>query len=218
MKLVFYSGGYSEENWALDEEMLSICLSTNPVFTYIPSLSDEDDEDYAEFTARFSGHGVRKFQYLPVDMKGEFDYIKLMRSDLVFLAGGNTFYFSKSLRAKGLFSFLRSFISQGGVLAGESAGAIIMSPRIDAASYPTFDCDENEVGLENWNGLKLVKFDFFPHFSNTKRYIHELNIRSKYSHDPIYACSDGSGIIIDGPRRVFHGECWGFFRGKKFKL
>ena len=62
---------------------------------------------------------------------------ELLKSDLIFLGGGNTFYFLKHLKSTGLIDELKTFAANGGVLCGLSAGAIIMTPHVHTASFPT---------------------------------------------------------------------------------
>ena len=83
-----------------------------------------------------------------------------MDSDLVYLDGGNTYYFLWHLKKTGLFRLLQDYVSEGGVLAGCSAGGIIMTPDIRTAGFPNFDKDDNYVGLRDTEGLGVVGFEF----------------------------------------------------------
>ena len=58
------------------------------------------------------------------------DLHKALGSDVIYLAGGNTFYFLRNLRKSGLIPQLKKFVEQGGVLVGLSASAIIFTPNI----------------------------------------------------------------------------------------
>ena len=95
---------------------------------------------------------------------------RLHRSDIVYLAGGNTYYFLDHLRRSGLLDELALFARRGGVVAGLSAGALILTPHIGLAGYPAFDRDENTVGLgrSGCRGLGLVGFEFFPHYRRSR--------------------------------------------------
>ena len=86
----------------------------------------------------------------------------LLASDVIYLSGGNTYYFLHHLRRSGPIPVLREFVARGGVLAGLSAGAILMTPHIGLAGYPSFDRDENDVGLRNEASLALVDFALPP--------------------------------------------------------
>ena len=113
---------------------------------------------------------------------------------------------------------LKKFVDRGGVLGGLSAGAIMMTPSIATASFPDFDRDENDVGIRNLNALNLMPFEFFPHYLNSRKYIEELNEHSILSSIPLYACPDGSGIIVENHQLRFVGRTWCFHNGQRFKL
>lgn len=219
MKAVLYSGGDHDDNYLLDEEVLRLIGRSRPCFTFIPSCIDDAEEDFEYFLSHFRPCGVYDFVMFPIDSLFTNDQLdRALRSDFVFLDGGNTFYFLKHLRKSGMISHLRKYLLSGGVLGGLSAGAIIMTPNINTARFPYFDCDINDVNIKNYRGMNLFNFEFFPHYSNSRRYIHELDNYSKNLSYPVYACPDGSGVVISDKGVNHIGPQWGFMRGKKFKI
>ncbi len=141
-----------------------------------------------------------------------------MRSDVIHLAGGNTFYFLNNLRKAKLLSELRKYAEKGGILTGLSAGAILMTENIDMAAYPEFDRDENVVNLKNLSALHLLNFAFFPHFKNSARYDAVFRRYSRVKKKVIYACPDGAGIVVNDDKISFVGPCYGFAGGQKFSV
>ncbi len=93
-----------------------------------------------------------------------------------------------------------------------------MTSDIFMASYPAFDCDENEVALKNWNALKLADFDFFPHYQHTERYRRAFLKYSKTSKRPLIASTDSSGVIMEGKSLQFIGENTLYYEGKTLSL
>lgn len=216
MKLVFYSGGHEEDNIVLDLELLNLVGKEDPLVTFIPSCSYESELYFKEFIEQYHRIGIQRFMLFPVDIP--FDDIMLneiLKSDIIHLGGGNTFYFIKHLKKSGMFQKLKQFVKDGGILTGLSAGAIIMSPRIDTASFPSFDRDENDDNVKNFKAMNLVSFEFFPHYKNSKRYENELLNYSKKRSIPLYACPDGSGIVVDQNNVTFLGKTYCFHQGKK---
>jgi dipeptidase E len=122
------------------------------------------------------------------------------------------------LRKAKLLKDLRTFVKQGGVLTGLSAGAILMTENIDMAGYPDFDRDENTVNLSNLSSLNLVDFAFFPHFKNSARYDVVFKRYSKLKQKIVYACPDGAGIVLNDDELRFIGKCYAFSDGHKFSL
>ncbi len=219
MKLFLYSGGALLDNSILNQEIISNCKSKDIQITYIPASSFGHLGDYRSFIYYFKKLGVKKFIFFPVENKvSPILTEQAFESDVIFLSGGNTFSFLNSLRQQNMITKLKKFVEDGGILAGLSAGAILMTPNIKTASYPDFDRDDNYIGLKKLSALKLVSFEFFPHYKNSKRYDDVLRKKTKEFKHPLYASPDGSGIIVDGKNLRFIGKTYGFLQGKKVRL
>ena len=93
-----------------------------------------------------------------------------------------------------------------------------MTENIETAGYPEFDRDENEVGLKNLSSLNLVDFLFFPHFRNSSRYDSAFKRFSKSKKKNIYACPDGSGVVVNGDEIRFLGRVFAFSQGCKITI
>ncbi len=219
MKLVFYGGGDGAENKGLDRALIKLSQTKKPRITYIPSCSYDHDTDFIDFIKQYKKYDVNKFVYFPVDIDVDTVLTKeAFKSDIIHLSGGNTYYFLKHLRQSSLMPELKKFVKRGGILTGLSAGAILMTPNIGTAGFPSFDRDDNEEKIKNFASMALVPFEFFPHYCNSARYDKELISHSKKTKNPIYACPDGSGIIVTNEILSFVGRAYCFFRGKKISI
>lgn len=217
MKLVLYSGGFDHENKRLDEVLFKLCDKKKPKITFIPSSSHDAEADYAYFVNQYRKFKVGKILYFPIDTTiSEILKSEILKSDIIHLSGGNTFYFLKYLRKSKLLSDLKQFVKNGGILTGLSAGAILMTPTIEMAEVPYFDRDDNDEGVTNYKALELVDFHFFPHYKNSKRYDDELKKFSTSKRVPLYAAKDGSGIVVDNDSLKFIGKIYCFYKGHKF--
>lgn len=217
MNLVLYSGGDEKENLSLDRAFLELVGKKNPVITFIPSSSYLSEQEFKSFVRHYSKYKITRFIHFPVDVP--FDktlFQEVMRSDVIHMGGGNTFYFLNSLRKAGLLKQLKTFAEKGGVLTGLSAGAIMMTENIEMAGYPEFDRDENVVNIKNLSALNLVDFYFFPHFRNSARYDAVFKRFTRNKDKIIYACPDGAGIVVKGNELRFVGKCFAFSQGHKF--
>lgn len=219
MKLVLYSGGSEEENHFLNSRAIELTKVKSPKLTLIPSSSFDAEDDFKFFVDEFSKFGVHRFMLFCVDIPYTKTLLnEMLQSDLIFLGGGNTFYFLKHLKKAGMFAHFEQFLNRGGVLCGLSAGAIVLTPHVHTATFPHFDRDENPWDMKNLSAMRLVSFEFFPHYKNSKRYDAELLHHSKKSKYPLYACPDGGGIIIEGEQISFSGKSHQFYQGKKLTL
>lgn len=219
MKFVFYGGHHEKKNRDLHIETIGLTAIRSPRIAFIPASSFGGDLDFQDFVAEFYPLGIRKFLYFPVDIPSDFVLRKeVFKADVIHLGGGNTYEFLRDLRKRDLLGDLKRFVERGGVLTGLSAGGIIMTPTIKTAGFPSFDKDDNDIGLKNLKSLNLVKFEFFPHYRNSKRYDSEILRYSKKTNHPIYACPDGSGIVVEPCALKFVGRCFVFEKGQKFTV
>jgi dipeptidase E len=196
--------------------------------TYVPSAAEGARPFFRRFERRYRAFGGTDFRCVPVDLPALATDARARRqaareildSDVVYLAGGNTFYFLFHLRRSGLLAVLRRFARRGGVVAGLSAGAHLLTPHIALAGHPPFDRDENDVGLprRHFGAIGIVSFEFFPHYRHSTRYRAALAAYSRHSGRALYACRDGSGVVVEGDRFTAHGDVWLFERGIQHRI
>lgn len=219
MKLALYSGGSGQENRNLVKETLSLLEGVeDPVVVFVPSDSEDSEEDFLVFRRKFARTRIKKFRCVAIDRNlSARSQQALFSADAIFLGGGNTFYFLKHVRQRRLLNRFKRFVANGGVLMGLSAGSILMTPSIMTAAVPSLDRDENEVGLRSLSALGLVPFEFSPHYEACRSVDQELLEYSQELEYPIYACADGEGIIVDRGRIRFIGRVNVFHRGRKFR-
>ncbi len=214
---LYSSGGILNED--IDIAMMRFFHEDNPKLTFVPSSFDTSHYYFDEFVDRFERFGFQNFTLFHLDQHhSSKDLDRLMKSDMIYLSGGNTFYFLAVCRKTGFFDFLRNFVKKGGILAGHSAGAILQTPTITTASYPEDDRDENEVGIRDLTASGLVGFEFFPHYDHGPYYQEVLRGASLETPHVIYGVSDGGAICINGTSTSFFGEIWAFYQGESFQI
>ena len=221
MKLVLYSGGYWRENIQVDNELFrQFRGKSNLLATFIPAESYHGHADFRSFVRYFSKRGISRFLYCPIDRKLDNVLLsEVLKSDFIHIHGGNTFALMDSIRSKKLAPRFKEYLNDGGVMTGLSAGAIVMTPTIDTATFPKHDCDDNEVGLKSFLGMKFTPFHFFPHYKSSERYDKDLiRFSKKIGQSKVYAAKDGSGLIIEDEKIHLIGKVYCFFQGKKVPL
>ena len=219
MNLVFYSGGDAEENISLDKKLLNLRNKRNLTLTLIPAGSYHAEEYYREIVDQYAPLGISRVLLFNVDQAFSQAFKRaVLKSDIIHLGGGNTFYFLKHLKKSGMLKELKEWALEGGVLTGLSAGAIMMTKSIHTAGFPEFDRDDNDENLKNLTGMGLVNFEVFPHYRNSKRYDEALQEYSQDKDDPIYALPDGSGIVLTDEELSFVGKTYCFLSGKKYSM
>lgn len=219
MKLCLYSGGNREQNDKLNRELLKLLPGKRVRITYIPSAGDEDRKYFTEFKEWYGFYGLRNLKFFSLEEKWNESSVKeVLSSDAIYLSGGNTYHFLFWLKKRKFLTHLKDFVKSGGILIGLSAGSILMTPKIDIAGIPPYDCDENKVGIKNLNALGLVRFEFFPHFFPSARLGKELLKYSQTTPSPVFGVEEGSGIIIWDESTSIIGPYRIFYKGVSFKF
>jgi dipeptidase E len=204
-KLALYSDQEIPENASIDRRMLALIDKPHPLVGYIPSSADPDRKWFKIKQAYYAAIGVTLTDYFELDDHFEPDALSsLMQCDAIHLSGGNTYHFLYWLRRRGMLEVLRNYVKNGGVLIGNSAGSILMTPEINSTAL----CEDIPLlgeESDDLSALGLVDFAFYPHINLYSNY-REVMIKYSLEHPyPIYGCADGNGIIVDGDEIEFIG-------------
>lgn len=213
-KLVLYSDQVIDANYTLDLELLKLIGKSAGKIAYIPSESDLQKKHYFEKKAYYAQYGISDVIYFDLDQ--EYDAMKvaeLLACEAIHLSGGITGKFLDSIQKRGFIEVLRYYVRQGGVLIGVSAGSILMSEDIKICSVYPYESELN--GVRDLNSLGLTAFDFYPHFDYSEFVTNALREYSqKNNQRVIYACPDGSGVIVNGEEMEFVGHMLKFHAGE----
>ena len=201
--LVLYSDQMHPETAAVDGRLLDLIGRDRPRIGYIPSCSDPGRRYFQERQEYYSRLGITLSTYFELDEDYQPETLDVLLScDAIHLSGGNTFYFLRWLRARGMVSILQNYARRGGVLVGVSAGSILMTPDVSTSLL----CgDTRPEGMTNDAGMGLVDFGFVPHYGDDA-WITDIEAYSRHHQAVVYACRDGGGIIVDGDRIECVGE------------
>ena len=88
---------------------------------------------------------------------------KFLDIDIIYLAGGNTFYLLDQVIKTGADVIIRRFIDNGGVYIGSSAGSMIAGIRIDLVG--SIDDITKAPDLKS-NGLGIIDSVILPHWGS----------------------------------------------------
>ena len=163
MKRVVLFSTLTENNRGVILRQILPADMQNKVFSYMPSGGIEGAGQYIEQWRRISRQYSARFNIIDNSVRSAEEQRKLLSSNIVVISGGNTFNLLRNLRESGLDKTIREFIEKSDfVLAGFSAGALVLTPSINICNLPKFD--ENLVELEDFSGLDVVDFEIFPHY------------------------------------------------------
>lgn len=163
MKLFLTSTGLETKEIA--ESFVSFLAPVNPQnlsFLIVTIQDSESDAFYlAKTLAEIKNIGAQDIDVFK--LAGE-QFISSKEYDVIVVCGGNTFDYLDRIRKTGLDKFIVDFSKKDqAVYIGISAGSIVAGPDIEIAGWGS-NSDENNIGLVDLTGLKLVDFVVYPHY------------------------------------------------------
>ncbi len=165
------------------------------VFSYVPSRGPKGSEPYIEQWQVIAQDYNAQFNVIDNSVIDAVEQRKLLSSNIVLISGGNTFSLLRNLRNSGLDNSIKEFAEKSDfVLAGFSAGALVLTPTIEVCSLPEFD--KNLDGLKDLTGLGIVNFEVFPHYDEHLKKIALENYRRTTTNN-VREITDESYISID---------------------
>jgi dipeptidase E len=168
---------------------------TSKVFSYIPSSGVVGAEPYIEEWRTIANEYGAKFNVIDNSVIDTQQQAKLLASNIIVISGGNTFNLLRNLRESGLDKSIKQFAAKPEfVLAGFSAGALVLTPTISVCNLPNFD--DNQVGIEDLSGLGIVDFEIFPHYDKQTQVTVLENYR-KATSNKVIEIADEDYIRID---------------------
>jgi dipeptidase E len=132
---------------------------------------------------------------------------ELSKTDIIYIAGGNTFYLLHQMRLTGFDVMLETFVSGGGLYVGASAGALIIGP--DIGLIDLLDEPEKVPELQSTKGFGWVDVVPIPHCNMVERtaIIEKIKERNNdtlkivtLTDDEGLLVEDGIWQVVDSPR------------------
>ena len=156
----------SRSRLAIDREIIRLSGKKNPKLLFIPTASS-DSMDTWKLAQQYYGDFLRcKTDVLfLIGLRPSMADIedKILKSDIVFVAGGNTLKMMRLWRRLGVDQVLRTAYAKGIVLSGVSAGAIcwFQSGHSDSMSF----YNPHDWRYTNVKGLGLISGIHCPHYN-----------------------------------------------------
>ena len=180
------SGEFTKSMEETDKFLLS--QIENPVVAIIPTAAGQEDDYF-----KWIDNGVTHFQKLGAEVFGvhllerkdaESDekVAELSRANFYYFSGGDPGYLLDSLKNTKVWQLIVERYNSGdAILAGSSAGAMVMGKKVIARIYRFFRTGE----LPEWeDGLGLVDFAVIPHFDKLSEDMSEEHIRELKTRIP----------------------------------
>lgn len=142
------------------------------------------------------------FYVFDVDLNGMKEVTlrkELSGVDIIFVAGGNTFYLLEHAQKSGFNTLVKELVKNDVIYIGSSAGSVLAGPNIEMVDQ--FD-DKTVAKLASFDGLGLVDFVVLPHYAPDKKEYKRV-IKENEGKYKIIPLADNQAIsIIDQSREI----------------
>ncbi len=166
------------------------------IFAYMPSDGANCPQKYRDEWNGYAEKYGAEFIYVDNSKENSVDEVsKLLTANILIITGGNTFKLLDNLRKSGLDKAIKEFANKNEfVLAGFSAGALVLTPTIEVCNLPNYD--KNEVGLKDLIGLGIVNFEVFPHYSEQEHKDLLIDYKTQAKNE-IKEITNEDSIVLD---------------------
>jgi cyanophycinase len=131
----------------------------------------------------------------------------LADADWIFFSGGNPGYLMETLAGSKLWERVMERVNNGALLAGSSAGAMIMGKFLMSA--PSFKSLFGGNGIVWHDGFGLVDYTVLPHFDHFKKFHGLINKIIETSPDKVHSAwigiDENTAIIYSNTEPVVRG-------------
>lgn len=115
-------------------------------------------------------------------------------ADFIYLSGGNTFFLINQLNVTGAGATIKKMLTQGAVIVGESAGAIVCGP--DLKYIEPMDSIPEDVSLCNFAGLGLIDAYIVPHYLEQPFLKASQQIVTNNPHLPLQLLKNNEMLVV----------------------
>lgn len=193
--LILYGGG---DNIAGIDQMAFGSLKRGAIIFFSPSAKDslEKQEEYFNFfrkhVDKFGSFDIRKLDLTREHFDQSAGFIK--NADMVYFGGGNSFLLNKLIEDSKFVFFLKKR-ERSIILAGYSAGAVIMGKNI----FPVKYMDKEIIDAPD-EGIGLIPWSIFPHYVADDKQTNFLLECVKNNNIIIVAIPNDCGLVCSGDK------------------
>ena len=185
----------------VQKEYLKKDIKNNDTITFIATIFDDYEKNdlcYNNLIKHFKNIDITFNKAYLIDNRVSKDLSKdyILKSNIIFLMGGDTKKQIDSIKEYDLFEILKS---KEGIILGVSAGSMNQSSRV------VYKNDYNNYVIEDYEGLGYIDINIYPHLDfNNINYLKEVFEVSNYTKT--VALPNDSFIRIENNNIAFVGE------------
>lgn len=158
----------------------------------------EDDVSYVQDELEWIFlSGVHPKNVIKHEMNSEITEEEMLKYDVIWISGGNTFYLMDIIRRTGFYKKIKNVIEKGVLYAGASAGSIVATVSLDVLNHVKMD--KNIINLQDMRGINLFPIRIIPHSNRTEFEKDIAECRAK-TPEEIIAIMDAQAVYVEGDK------------------
>ena len=181
----------------IDEEIVKMTDKENPNFLFIGLASSHADSYYDTMKKIYKELGCTPVYLKKSNLVNNPDIVKqkIEDADIIYICGGDTIKLLEHVKEYNLESLLLDAYNKGTVIAGMSAGAILLSNKGFSDSLIIRGESED---YEFIKGLNFIDLNFCPHYNTDPKKTDDLNKYLSKHNDEVYCLENNTALeIID---------------------
>ena len=180
------------ETKEIDEEIIKMTNKENPNFLFIGLASSYSDSYYDTIKKIYKDLGCNTSYLKKKNIINNPDITKnkILNADIIYIGGGDSIKLINEIKVYKIDSLLEEALNKGTVLAGISAGAILLSKEGFSDSLILRGESDKYSFLE---GLNLVNINICPHYSLEK----SIQLKEQINNREIYCLENSTALKIE---------------------
>lgn len=201
-KLVLIGGGELVKNYStkkIDEEIVKLANKKNPLFVFI-GFASNSSESYFDIIKKIYtplGCNCQNLKRKNLIKNYNLAIEKIKNADIIYICGGDTIKLIEEIKEFNLEKELKSAIERGCIIAGISAGAILLSKEGYSDSLKIRNESDKYTFIK---GLNYIDISFCPHYNNLEKK-QELIEEMKNTKKKVYSFEDNTALKIIGTKK-----------------
>ena len=206
MKLVLIGGGEigkkdsSYETFEIDQEVVRMTHKENPVFLFIGLASSYADSYYDQIKFHYKNLGCKTVYLKKNNLIHNPDLVKqkFLEADILYIGGGDTIKLLEKVEEYHLMPLFDQALKDNKVLAGISAGAILLSKEGYSDSYILRGESDRYQFV---SGFGYFAQSIVPHYHFEQIKTDQLKEDLRGTSKTCYGLENGSAYIIDDKKK-----------------
>ena len=180
------------ETKEIDEEIIKMTNKENPNFLFIGLASSYSDSYYDTIKKIYKDLGCNNSYLKKKNIINNPDITKnkILNADIIYIGGGDSIKLINEIKEYKIDTLLEEALNKKTVLAGISAGAILLSKEGFSDSLILRGESDKYSFLE---GLNLININICPHYSLEK----SIQLKEQINNREIYCLENSTALKIE---------------------